>query len=197
MSVSSCKQDQKDTGKDNPFFSEYDTPFGVPPFDKIKVEHFVPAFEKGMAEQKKEVESILENKKEPTFENTILAMDNTGKLLSRVNYTFFGLSSANTSPELQAVQMEISPRLAEHSDEISLDPRFFKRVEAVYNNRGNFDLTKEEAFLLENIYKELVRTGSALEPEKKEKLKEMNQRLSVLRVEYNQNVLAETNNYLL
>ena len=197
VSVSSCKQDQKDTGKDNPFFSEYDTPFGVPPFDKIKVEHFVPAFEKGMAEQKKEVESILENKKEPTFENTILAMDNTGKLLSRVTYTFFGLSSANTSPELQAVQMEISPRLAEHSDEISLDPRFFKRVEAVYNNRGNFDLTKEEAFLLENIYKELVRTGSALEPEKKEKLKEMNQRLSVLRVEYNQNVLAETNNYLL
>lgn len=197
VSVLSCKQDKKDKGKDNPFLSKYDTPFGVPPFDKIKVEHFVPAFEKGMAEQKKEVESILENKEEPTFENTIIAMDNTGKLLTRVAYTFFGLSSANTSPELQAVQMDISPRLAAHSDEISLDPRFFDRVEAVYNNRENFDLTKEEAFLLENIYKELVRTGSALEPEKKEKLKEMNQRLSVLRVEYNQNVLAETNNYLL
>ncbi len=197
VSVLSCKQDQKDTGKDNPLLSEWDTPFGVPPFDKIKIEHFMPAFEKGMDEHKIEVESILENKDEPTFENTIVAMDNSGKLLSRVTHTFFGLSSANTSPELQAVQMEISPRLAEHSDEINLDPRFFERVEAVYNNRGNFDLTKEEAFLLDNIYKELVRTGSALEPEKKEKLKEMNQRLSVLQVEFNQNVLAETNNYLL
>lgn len=197
LSVFSCKQDKKGTEKDNPFFAEYDTPFGVPPFDKIKVEHFIPAFEKGMEDQKKEVEAILENKKEPTFQNTIVAMDNTGKLLNRVAYTFFGLSSANTSPELQAVQMEISPRLAEHSDEISLDPRFFKRVEAVYNNMGNFNLTSEEEFLLENIYKELVRNGSALEEEKKEKLKEMNQKLSVLRVEFNQNVLAETNNYLL
>ena len=156
VSVFSCKQDKKDKGKDNPFFSEYDTPFGVPPFDKIKVEHFIPAFEKGMEEQREEVESILENKEEPTFENTIVAMDKTGKLLHRVAKTFFGLSSANTSPELQAVQMEISPRLAAHSDEISLDPRFFDRVEAVYNDRAKFDLTKEEAFLLEHIYKELV-----------------------------------------
>ncbi|MDT8402776.1 MAG: M3 family metallopeptidase [Bacteroidales bacterium] len=197
LAMTSCKQDQKSSGKDNPFFSEYNTPYGVPPFDEIRVEHFIPAFEKGMEEHKKEVEAILGSKEEPTFQNTIVAMDNSGKLLNKVAYTFFGLSSANTSTELQEVQMEISPRLAQHSDEISLDPRFFEKVELVYNNRANFNLNSEEEFLLENIYKELVRNGSALEPEKKEKLKEMNQRLSVLRVQFSQNVLAETNNYML
>ncbi len=197
MVIVSCKQEQKSTEKDNPFFSEYNTPFGVPPFDKIKVEHFIPAFEKGMEEHKKEVEAILGSEEEPTFENTIIAMDNTGKLLTRVAYTFFGLSSANTSPELQTVQMEISPRLSKHSDEISLDPRFFEKVEVVYNNKKNFSLSDEEGFLLENIYKELVRSGAALDPEKKEKLKEMNQKLSVLQVEFDQNVLAETNNYIM
>ncbi len=197
VALASCKQDNGSSEKDNPFFTEYDTPFGVPPFDKIKVEHFMPAFEKGMEEHKKEVEAILENEDLPTFQNTIVAMDNSGKLLNRVAYTFFGLSSANTSPELQAVQMEISPKLAKHSDEISLDPRFFERVEIVYNNRDEFKLDDEEKFLLENIYKELVRNGSALEEEKKEQLKEMNQKLSVLRVEFSQNVLAETNSYVM
>ncbi|HCC70789.1 MAG TPA: peptidase M3 [Bacteroidales bacterium] len=193
----SCKQDEKKVGSDNPFFTEYNTPFGVPPFDKIKVEHFIPAFEKGMEIHKKEVEAILSNEEEPTFKNTIIAMDNSGELLTRVAYTFFGLSSANTSPELQAVQMEISPRLAKHTDEISLDPRLFERVEVVYNNRESYNLTDEEGFLLGHIYKDLVRNGSALKPEKKEKLKEMNQKLSVLSVQFDQNVLAETNNFIL
>ncbi len=197
LSIISCKQDQKKADRDNPFFAEYKTLFGVPPFDKIKVDHFMPAFEKGMEKQKEEVEAILGSDEEPTFENTIVAMDRTGKLLNKVAYVFFGLSSANTSPELQAVQMEISPKLAKHSDEISLDPRFFERVEVVYNNRDDFNLTEEEEFLLENIYKELVRSGAALDSLKKEKLKEMNQRLSVLEVEFDQNVLAETNNYIL
>ncbi len=197
LSIISCKQDLKKADRDNPFFTEYKTLFGVPPFDKIKVDHFMPAFEKGMEKQKEEVEAILGSDEEPTFENTIVAMDRTGKLLDKVAYVFFGLSSANTSPELQAVQMEISPKLAKHSDEISLDPRFFERVEVVYNNRDDFNLTKEEEFLLENIYKELVRSGAALDSLKKEKLKEMNQRLSVLEVEFDQNVLAETNNYIL
>ena len=197
IAAMSCNQDKKKVESDNPFFAEYDTPFGVPPFDKIKVEHFMPAFEKGMEEHKKEVEAILTNDEEPTFENTIIAMDNAGELLNKVAYPFFGLGGANTSPELQAVQMEVSPKLTQHSDEISLDPRFFERVEAVYNNRESFNLSDEEEFLLEHIYRDLVRNGSALEPEKKEKLKEMNQRLSVLQVEFRQNVLAETNNYIM
>ena len=195
--ILSCKQETKIKEKNNPFLSEYNTPFDVPPFDKINVEHFIPAFEKGMEEHKKEVEAILGNEEEPTFENTIITMDNAGKLLNRVAYTFFGLSSANTSPELQTVQMEISPRLSKHSDEIRLDPRFFERVEVVYNNKESLNLSDEEQFLLENIYRELVRSGAALDPEKKEKLKEMNQKLSVLEVEFDQNVLAETNNYIM
>lgn len=197
IAMSACKQGENKEQTGNPFFSEYTTKFKVPPFDIIKAEHFIPAFEKGMETEKEEVEAILSNDKEPTFENTIVAMDNTGEVLTKVSRVFFGLSSANTSPELQEIQMEISPKLAQHSDEIRLDPRYFERVEKVYNNRDNFDLDDEELFILENIYKGLVRNGAALEDEKKEKLKEMNQRLSVLGVEFSQNVLAETNDFVL
>ncbi len=197
IAISACNSDKGKTGKENPFFSEYDTPFGVPPFDRVENEHFIPAFEKGMEKEKEEVEAILSNEEGPTFENTIIAMDKAGEILNKVSYVFFGLSSANTSPELQEIQMEISPKLAKHSDEISLDPRYFERVESVYNSRDEFNLSGEETFILENIYKSLIRNGAGLDPEQKEKLKEMNQRLSVLRVEFNQNVLAETNEFML
>lgn len=197
IAMSACKQGENKEQTGNPFFSEYTTKFKVPPFDLIKAEHFIPAFEKGMETEKEEVEAILSNDEEPTFENTIVAMDNTGEILTKVSRVFYGLSSANTSPELQEIQMEISPKLAQHSDEIRLDPRYFDRVEKVYNNRDNFDLDDEELFILENIYKGLVRNGAALEDEKKEKLKEMNQRLSVLGVQFSQNVLAETNDFVL
>ncbi len=197
VTIVSCNQDKAGGDKGNPFFSEYDTPFGVPPFDLIKYEHYIPAFEKGMEEEKTEVEAILSNSEEPTFENTITALDNAGKLLNKVLYVFSGLSSANTGTELQEIQMDISPKLAQHSDEINLDPRLFDRVKAVYDNKEKFGLTNEEEFILENIYKNLVRNGAALDPEDKEELKKMNQRLSVLQVEFDQNVLAETNNYIL
>ena len=197
VAMLSCNQEQEKTTQDNPFFSEYTTPFEVPPFDKIKVEHFMPAFEKGMEMHREEVEAILSSDEAPTFENTIVAMDRSGKLLNKVATAFFGLSSANTSPELQEIQMEISPELAKHSDEINLDPRFYDKVQAVYENKDEFNLSTEEGFILENIYKDLIRNGAGLDPEQKEKLKEMNQALSVLRVEFNQNVLAETNEFML
>ncbi len=193
----SCSDSEKKPVSDNPFFASYDTPYGVPPFDKIKAEHFIPAFEKGMEESKKEVEAILSNKDEPTYENTVVALDRAGELLSKVSNVFFNLTSANTSPELQKIEMEISPKLAAHSDEINLDPRLFERLKSVYENREKFNLTDEELFLLENSYKSLIRNGAALDPEKKEELKAYNQELSVLRVKFNQNVLAETNNYKL
>jgi len=193
----SCNQEQEKTTQDNPFFSEYTTPFEVPPFDKIKVEHFMPAFKKGMEMHKEEVEAILSSDEEPTFENTIIVMDRSGELLNKVATAFFGLSSANTSPELQEIQMEISPELAKHSDEINLDPRFYDKVQAVYEKKDEFNLSSEEKFILENIYKNLIRNGAGLKAEQKEKLKEMNQALSVLRVEFNQNVLAETNEFML
>lgn len=193
----SCNDQGTDVNESNPFFTSYKTPFDVPPFDKITVEHFMPAFERGMAEEKEEVEKILSNPDEPTFENTIVAMDQTGLLLERVSSVFFGLSSANTSAALQQVQMDISPKLAAHGDEISLDPRLFEKIKVVYSNRDKFNLTDEEEFILENTYLGLVRNGADLDPEKKEKLKEMNQELSVLRVKITQNVLAETNSYKL
>ena len=193
----SCNDLGKGGKETNPFFTSYKTPFDVPPFDQIKTEHFMPAFERGMAEEKEAVEKILSNPEAPTFENTIVAMDNAGLLLERVSSVFFGLSSANTNPELQQVQMEISPKLAAHGDEISLDPRLFEKIKSVYLNREDFNLTDEEDFILENTYLGLVRNGADLDPEKKEKLKEMNQELSVLRVKITQNVLAETNGYKL
>lgn len=193
----SCNDQGTDVNESNPFFTSYKTPFDVPPFDKITVEHFMPAFERGMAEEKEEVEKILSNPDEPTFENTIVAMDQTGLLLERVSSVFFGLSSANTSAALQQVQMDVSPKLAAHGDEISLDPRLFEKIKVVYSNRDKFNLTDEEEFILENTYLGLVRNGADLGPEKKEKLKEMNQELSVLRVKITQNVLAETNSYKL
>ncbi len=162
MIMISCAETEKSTEASNPFFAEYDTPFGVPPFDLIKAEHFMPAFEKGMEEQKASVEAILVSTEEPTFENTFVALDQAGDLLSKVSSVFFGMSSANTSPEIQAIQMEISPKLAAHSDEISLDPRLYKRIKAVYDNRESFDLSDEELFLLESQYMGLVRNGAGL-----------------------------------
>ncbi len=195
MIMISCAETEKSTEASNPFFAEYDTPFGVPPFDLIKAEHFMPAFEKGMEEQKASVEAILVSTEEPTFENTFVALDQAGDLLSKVSSVFFGMSSANTSPEIQAIQMEISPKLAAHSDEISLDPRLYKRIKAVYDNRESFDLSDEELFLLESQYMGLVRNGAGLSDEDKEKLKAFNQEISVVRVKLGNNVLAETNSF--
>ena len=147
--------------------------------------------------KKKEVEAILSSTEEPTFENTFVALDRAGELLGKVSSVFFGLASANTSPEMQAIQMEISPKLAAHGDEISLDPRLYEKLKIVYDNRDNFNLTDEELFLLENQYMALVRNGAGLSDEDKEKLKEFNQEISVIRVKLSNNVLAETNNYKL
>lgn len=192
----SCNDSGKAAKDDNPFFAKkYNTPFEVPAFEDIKTEHYMPAFERGMAENKAEVEAILSNTDEPTFENVVVAMDKAGQLLSKVSSVFFGLSSANTNPELQQIQMEISPKLAAHGDEIALDPRYFEKIKSVYNNRDNFNLTDEEQYILENLYLGMVRNGADLSPEDKEILKAMNQELSVLRVKISQNVLAENKDF--
>lgn len=190
--MNACSEMGKET---NPFLSDYKTPFEVPPFDKVTYEHYMPAFEKGMADHKAEVEAILSSSEEPTFENTIVAMDRSGEVLDRVTSVFFGLSSANTSAELQEIQMKISPELSAHSDAISLDPRFFQKVKAVYDNRDSFDLTTEEAYILENLYKGLVRQGADLPEDKKNELKAYNQELTLLGVKINQNVLKEINGF--
>ncbi len=182
---------------DNPFFSEYDTPFKVPTFDKIKPEHFIPAYEKGMELEKAEIEELINNQNPPTFENTIVALDRAGKLLSEVSRVFNGLNGANTNDELKVIQKEMAPRLAAHRDEINLNKKLFERVKAVYKQRDELNLNDEQMYLLENLYKRYVRNGAELNDEDQAKLKEINQELSRLGVSFGQNVLAETNDFKL
>ncbi len=194
--LTSCKN-KPETDKSNPFFSEYNTPFNVPPFDKIKAKHYIPAFEKGMADARKEVENLINNREEPTFENTIAAMDRGGHLLTGVSQVFFAQTSANTNDSLQKIEVEISPKLAAFNDEIRLNPKLFKRVKSVYENQSKFNLNPEQAFLLENVYKGFVRNGANLSKQDQDTLKKINQQLSVLTVKFSQNVLDETNSFKL
>jgi peptidyl-dipeptidase Dcp len=185
------------TATDNPFFAEYDTPFKVPPFDIIKPEHFIPAYEKGMEQQKAEIENLANNAEAPTFDNTIVSLDRAGKLLSDVSRVFGGLSGANTNDELKAIQKEMAPRLAAHRDEINLNKKLFERIKAVYEQRDELNLTDEQMYLLENLYKRYVRSGANLNDEDQAKLKEINQKMSTLGVQFGQNLLAETNEFKL
>ncbi|MFP4048016.1 MAG: M3 family metallopeptidase [Bacteroidales bacterium] len=189
--MGSCTQQDES----NPFFSEYDTPFGVPPFEEIEIEHFKPAFEKAMEEQNAKIESIVNTEEEPTFENTIVPMVYSGESLSKVSSVFYGLNSANTNDEMQELAQEMSPELSSHRDAISMNADLFERIKTVYENKDDFDLDEEESFLLEDIYLDFVRSGANLSEEKKEKLKDINRKLSSLTQEYGQNVLKETNSF--
>lgn len=181
----------------NPFFAEFETPFQVPPFDQIKPEHYLPAFEKGMAEQKAAIEAIVSDPAAPTYENTIVAMDRSDKLLASVNRVFGGLTSANTNDQLKAIQKEISPRLAAHRDEINLNKKLFERIKSVYDNRGSLNLDPEQTYVLENLYRGYIRNGAGLNEADQARLRDINQQLSRLGVQYNQNVLSETNAFKL
>ena len=193
--LSGCQEGAQFENPDpsNPFYSTYETPFGVPPFDLIQTEHYMPAFEEGMRRQKIEVDEIINNTKKPTFDNTIRALDNTGELLDKVANVFFGLSSANTNDELQKIQREITPKLTAHGDEINLNPKLFERVKVLYEQKDQLKLTEEEAYILENMYKGFVRSGNLLSAEDQEKMKAFNQREAGLAVQFGQNALAETN----
>jgi peptidyl-dipeptidase Dcp len=196
LSMTNCKN-KPVADMNNPFYNEYDTPFGVPPFDKIHAKHFMPAFEKGMEDQRAELKLILADKQIPTFENTIEPYDKMGKLLRKVRSVFFELTSTNTSDSLQTIEVEISPKLAGFSDEIGLNPELFARVKSVYENKDKFNLNDEQIFLLENLYKGFIRSGANLNKSDQDTLRAINQKLSLLSVKFNQNVLAETNNYRL
>ena len=182
---------------ENPFFSEYSTPFQVPPFDRIKGEHYLPAFEKGIAEQKEEIDDIVGNPDEPGFENTIAALDRSGRLLTRVQNVFGNLREANTNDELDRIAEQVEPMVAAHRDDIYLNPDLFARVKAVHDRKGELGLNTEQQALLEKIYQNFVRGGANLGEEDKARLREINSRLSVLTLKFGNNVLAETNAYKL
>ena len=181
----------------NPFLGKYTTPFGIPPFEQIKVEHYKPAFIKGMEEHKKEIDAIVNNKKPATFENTIAALDRCGELLNKVASVFYGQNSACTSDEMQAVSREISPLLSQHSDDITMNAALFKRVKYVYDHQSEEKLDKEQKKLLEETYKSFVRSGANLSADKQEQLRKLNQEISMLQLTFGQNMLAETNAFQL
>ena len=194
---SSKKSDVAEGATPNPFFAEYTTPFGVPPFDQIEVAHYKPALLKGMEEQSKEIEAIVANPDAPTFENTIVALDQSGELLTKVMYAFGGQSSVNTTDEIQELERELYPLLSKHSDDISLNTKLFARVKSVYENQASFHLDKEQKKLLEETYKSFVRGGANLPEDKQAKLRELNEKISMLQLTFGQNTLKETNAFQL
>ncbi len=177
--------------------TEYDTSFGTPPFDQIEFEDFKPAFLEGIAQEDKEIESIANNPEAPTFENTIVAMDNTGEVLRRVSRVFYGLRSAETNDDIQALAKELSPILSEHSDNINLNEQLFNRVKTLHDDTTSMNLTAEQYRLLDTYYKGFVRSGSLLNDEQKERLRELNKELSALTLQFGSNLLDETNDFKL
>lgn len=182
---------------DNPFFTEWDTPFGVPPFEQIMPEHYLPAFMQAMTEQKAEIEAIVTNNEPATFENTIAALDQSGNLLNKVSSVFFCQTNANTNDALQAINTEVSPLLSQHSDDINMNPELFARVKSVYDNRETAGLDKEQMKLLTETYDGFVRGGANLDSVSQAKLRELNTEISSLQTTFGENMLKETNAFRL
>lgn len=189
--------EKKSVEGENPFFTEYTTPFGVPPFDQIKFEHYKPAMMRGLEEGRKEIEAIVNSSEEPTFENTIVALDQQGALLRKVRTVFSGQNSVNTTDQMQELSREMSPLFSKYSDDINLNPKLFARVKAVYDKRDQLNLDKEQMKLLEETYKGFVRGGANLSDEDQAKLRELNSKISMLQLTFGQNMLKETNAFKL
>ncbi|MFV0346730.1 MAG: M3 family metallopeptidase [Bacteroidales bacterium] len=193
--MSSCnkKAEQTATSGDNPFFAEFDTPFGVPPFDKIKKEHYLPAIKEAIKRHSAEVDVIVNNSEAPTFDNTILAFDRSGEMLSRVRLVFSNINSADTDDEMQKLAREITPLTTAHNDEIKLNDKLFQRIKTVYDQRANLNLDQEQSRVLEKYYDDFVRSGANLSDEDKARMKKINSELSTLTLKFGENLLAETN----
>jgi peptidyl-dipeptidase Dcp len=177
----------------NPFFMQYNTPFQTPPFHLIKTVHYLPAFEEGMKQQKAEISKIVSNSDAPTFGNTIETLERSDALLTKVNNVFSNMRSAMTNDELQKIAKEIAPLRSQHSDDIFLDEGLFKRVKTVYENRTEFNLNQEQKMLLDETYKAFVRGGANLSEDKKVEFREINKELSLLSIQFGENVLEEDN----
>ncbi|MCH5220444.1 MAG: M3 family metallopeptidase [Muribaculaceae bacterium] len=181
--------------KNNPFLSDYDTPYDIPPFESIKYEHYMPALQAGIEKHKEEIEAIVNNPKEPTFENTILALDRSGRDLTRVVMVFSNLTESNSSPEFIELAAEFEPMVARHSDEVSMNDKLFERIKTLYDRREKLGLATDQQRLLEQYYKNFTRSGALLNDEDKETLKALNAELTDLYLEFNKNLLAATNEF--
>ncbi|MDD4109809.1 MAG: M3 family metallopeptidase, partial [Prolixibacteraceae bacterium] len=195
IAIISCQNNKKgsDLNMDNPFFRNWTTTFGVPPFDEIKEEHYLPAVKEGIGQHEKEINNIIDNNAEPTFENTILALDKSGELLDKVTGVFFPLNSANTNDSMQAVAREILPLLTKHSDNISLNPALFKKIKEIYDKRNDSGLDDQQIRVTIKYYEDFVRNGANLNKEEQDILRNLNEELSKLSLQFEENLLAETN----
>lgn len=195
--MSSCKQKREPQNEINPFFTEFNTPFQTPPFDKIKLEHYMPAYKEAIKQRREEIEKIANNPQTPTFANTIEAYENSGKFLDRVSGVFYNQTIANTNDSLQKYSKELSPMLSKLSADIMMNEQLFSRIKVVYQDREKLGLSTEESTLLDKVYKSFVRGGANLDPEKKERLRQINSRLSILSLQFGENKLKETNAFKL
>lgn len=187
-------KNKKDSNmKDNPFLKKWSTPFQVPPFDKIKTEHFMPAYKEAMRQQKEEIEAIVNNDKKPSFENTILAYDQSGKLFKKVDNVFDNLRGANTNDELDTIAREVTPLISKHRDDIAMNKELFKKIKAVYDQRNDIGLDDQQKRVVEKYYQDFERRGANLNKEDQDKLRQINEELSMLRLKFGENLLAETN----
>ena len=181
----------------NPFLKEYDTPYQIPPFEKIEFSHYEPAFEAGMKQHLSDIDSIAANKEQPTFDNTIAELERSGKTLDKVSSVFFNLLGSNTSDEMDALAVKISPILSSHNDSILLNTDLFNRIKTLHEQKESLSLTTEQARLLDETYKRFVRSGANLSDSEMKRLVDINSSLSTLSVKFDQNVLKETNGFSL
>ena len=181
----------------NPFLEEWKTPFQVPPFEQIKNEHYMPAFQAGMLQHQAEIDAIVKESKPPTFENTIIALDRSGHLLTKVSAVFYALNGANTNKEMQEIARKLSPLTTKHADDIDLNPGLFKRIKTLYDQKDNLKLDPQQMRLLTETYKNFVRSGAGLDPEKQDHLRKLNSQIDMLQLTFGQNLLAETNGFKL
>ncbi len=189
------KHKAKATVENNPFFKDYDTPFNVPIFSKIKEAHYMPAFKKGMKLEKQEINAIVNNPEEPTFKNTLIALEKTGELLSKVSAVFWHMNSIDTTDGIQKIAKEVTPLLSKHENFIALNDGLFQRIKALYQKKNKLSLNDQEMRLLERTHLGFIRSGADLKPEDKEKVKKINEEMSKIALQFRNNLLKETNNF--
>ena len=194
--MASCGHNNKQESP-NPFLSEYQTPFKVVPFDKVKTEHYMPAFEAGMKEQLAEIDAIVNNEETPTFQNTILPYDKSGETLSRVSNVFFNILECNSDDELIALAEEVMPMLSKHGDAIAMNPKLFEKIDYVYQHRNEMGLDDQQIRVVEKYHDDFVRSGAALDADKQAELSQINEQLSTLSLQFGNNLLKENSGYKL
>ena len=190
MGINSCN-------RTNPFFSEWDTPYGIPPFEEIQEKDYIEAIEAGIHRQSVEIDAILAKDDKPTFENTVEAYELSGALLDKVTGVLFNLAESDATEQMQAIVSEALPMLSEHNDNIFMNPYFFGRVKELYDNRASLDLTAEQNAVLEKLYRTFVNNGIALDAAGQRRMREINKEMSALQQQFGNNLLAETNSFRL